>query len=79
MRNGTYPLMFRGRVYNSRDMEMNIIKDYKIPKHVTYQNTLEILMKNMKKMDTITPNQTSKYDFYIKIGNVIFIISARIK
>ena len=32
-----------------RDMEMNTIGDYKIPKHVTNQNTLEILMENMKR------------------------------
>ena len=35
-----------------RDVEMNTIGDYKIPKHVTDQNTLEILIENMKKMDT---------------------------
>lgn len=31
---------------------MNTLGDYKIPKHVTDQNTLEILMENTKKMDT---------------------------
>ena len=31
---------------------MNIIEDYKIPKNVTDQNSLEILIENMKKMDT---------------------------
>ena len=31
---------------------MNTIGDYKIPKQVTNQNTLEILMEIMKKMDT---------------------------
>ena len=30
---------------------MNSIGDYKIPKHITDQNTLEILIENMKKMD----------------------------
>ena len=33
-------------------MEINKIGDYKIPKHVTDQNSLEILIENMKKMDT---------------------------
>lgn len=31
---------------------MHSIGDYKIPKHVIDQNTLEILIENMKKMDT---------------------------
>ena len=35
-----------------RDMEMRIIGDYKIPKHVMDQNTLEILKENRKKIDT---------------------------
>ena len=34
------------------DVEMNTIGDYKIPKHVTDQNILEILMEIMKKMNT---------------------------
>ena len=32
----------------SREVEMNTIGDYKIPKHVTDQNTLEILIENKK-------------------------------
>ena len=32
-----------------RDVEINEIGDYKIPKHGTDQNTLEILIGNMKK------------------------------
>ena len=32
-----------------RDVEMNTIGHYMIPKHVTDQNTLEVLMENMKK------------------------------
>ena len=47
------------------DMEINKIGDYKIPKHVTDQNSLEIPIVNMKKMD-------SEYDFYIKIGNFCY-------
>ena len=35
-----------------RDMEINKIGDHKISKHVTDQNTLEILIENLKKMDT---------------------------
>ena len=34
-----------------RDVEMNAIRDHNILKLVTDQNTLEILMKNLKKMD----------------------------
>ena len=33
-------------------MEINKIGNYKIPKHGTDQNSLEILIENMKKMDT---------------------------
>ena len=33
-------------------MEMRTIGDYKIPKHVMDQNTLEILIENMEKIDT---------------------------
>ena len=33
-------------------MEINKIGDNKIPKHVTDQNSLDILLENMKKMDT---------------------------
>ena len=33
-------------------MKINKIGDYKIPKNVIGQNSLEILIKNMKKMDT---------------------------
>ena len=54
---------------------MNTIGNCKIPKHETDQNTLEILRKDMKKMDTT--NQISKCDFYIKIGNVISTIGAK--
>ena len=32
-------------------MKMNTTGDYKIPKYVTDQNILEILIENMKKMD----------------------------
>ena len=35
-----------------RDVKINAIRDNKIPKHVTDQNTLQILMENMKKMNT---------------------------
>ena len=35
-----------------RDVEMRTIGDYKIPKHIMDQNTLEILIENMKKIDT---------------------------
>ena len=35
-----------------RDMEMRTIGDYKIPKHVMDQNSLEILIESMKKIDT---------------------------
>ena len=35
-----------------RDVERNKIEDYKIPKHVTDQNSFEILIENMNKMDT---------------------------
>ena len=35
-----------------RDVERNKIEDYKIPKHETDQNSLEILIENMNKMDT---------------------------
>ena len=38
----------------------------KIPKHVTDQNTLEILIENMKKMDTEQK--------HIKLQNMIFIL-----
>ena len=40
-----------------RDVEMNTTGVYKIPKNVTDQNTLKILMENIKKMDT-DKNQT---------------------
>ena len=33
-------------------MEMRTIGDYKIPKFVMNKNTLEILIENMKKIDT---------------------------
>ena len=33
-------------------MEMTTIGDYKIPKHVMDQNTMEILIENRKKIDT---------------------------
>ena len=33
-------------------MEIDKIGDYKIPKHVIDKNSLEILIENMKKMDT---------------------------
>ena len=42
---------FAVRVF-CRDVEMNTIEDNNIPKHVPDQNTLEILMENMKKIDT---------------------------
>ena len=47
-----------------RDVERNKIGDYNIPKHVTDQNTLEIQIEYMKKMDaeqqqTKTPNVIS--------------------
>ena len=35
-----------------RDAEINKIGAYKIPNHETDQNSLEILIKNIKKMDT---------------------------
>ena len=35
-----------------RDMEMRTIGGYKISKHVTCQNTLEILIENMEKINT---------------------------
>ena len=41
-----------------RDVEINT-RDYKFPNHVTDQNNLEILIENMKKMDTVI--------FWIKI------------
>ena len=34
-------------------VEINKIGDYKVSKHVTDQNSLEILIENMKKMDTV--------------------------
>ena len=53
---------------------MNTIGDYQIPKHVISQNTLEILTENQENAHKTTENQTSKFDFYIKTGNVIFTI-----
>ena len=47
-------------------MKINKIRDDKIPKHVTDQNSLEILIENMKKMDT-EQQQT-------KPQNMIFIL-----
>ena len=55
---------------------MRTLGDYKIPKHVMGQNTLEILIENMNKIDR-EQHQTSKYDSYIKISNVISIIDTR--
>ena len=54
-----------------RDVESNKIEDYKIPKHVADQNSLEILIKSMKKMD-IEQRQTEpqNMNFFIKIGNI---------
>ena len=50
-----------------RDGGRNTIGDYRIPKHLTDQNTLEILIENMKKMDTEQQQiNTSKCDFCIK-------------
>ena len=49
-----------------RDVEMNTIRGYKIPKHVTDENTLEILIENTKKMNTEQQQ--------IKPQNMIFII-----
>ena len=34
------------------DVEINKIRDNKIPKHASVQNPQEILIENMKKMDT---------------------------
>ena len=45
---------------------MNTIGDYKIPKHITDQNTLELLIENTKKMDTEQQQ--------IKPQNMIFIL-----
>ena len=46
---------------------MNTIGDYRIPKHVTDQNTLELLIENMKRMDTEQQQ--------IEPQNIIFILS----
>ena len=59
-----------------KNVEMNTIGDYKILKHVTYRNTLEILTENEHEHRT-KAIQSSKYDFYTKIGNVISTIGAR--
>ena len=48
------------------DEKINTVGGYKIPKYVTDQNTLEILMDNIKKMDT-EQQQT-------KVQNMILII-----
>ena len=60
------------------DVEINAIEDDKITKHVTDQNTLEILMENTKKMDT-EQQQTKPQNriFNIQIGNIISIVGAR--
>ena len=47
-------------------MEINTIVDYRIPKHVTDQNTLELLIENIKGMDTEQQQ--------IKPQNIIFIL-----
>ena len=59
-----------------RDVEMNTVGNYKIPKHVTDQNSLEILIENIRKMN-IEQQQMSKSDFYIKIHNVISTIGVK--
>ena len=59
-----------------RDVEMNTVGNYKIPKHVTDQNSLEILIENIRKMN-IEQQQMSKSDFYIKIDNVISTIGVK--
>ena len=58
-----------------RDMEMRTIEDYKIPKYVMGQNTLEILIENMKKIDA-EKHQTKPQNM-IKISNVISTIDTR--
>ena len=55
---------------------MNTIGDYKNPKHVTdkiFWNSDRKREENGYK----TINQTSEYDFYMKIGHVISTIGAR--
>ena len=44
-----------------KDVEMNTIGDYKIPKHVTDKNTLEILMENRKKTQNSKLNLTMSF------------------
>ena len=53
---------------------MNTIGNYNIPKHVTDQNSLEILIENMKKIDT-EKQQTKppKTDFYIKMSFLLLV------
>ena len=60
-------------------MEINTTGDFNIPKHLTDQNTLEILMESTNKMDTDQQQiNTTKCDFYIKISNVISTIGAKV-
>ena len=57
-----------------RHVEMNTIRNYKIPKLLIGQNTLEILIENMKKMDTEQQKTKPQNMFFIKIANVILAI-----
>ena len=52
-----------------RQVKMNTMEDHKIPKNATEQNTLEILMKNMKKMDT--EKQQTKHQNVISITKLV--------
>ncbi len=59
---------------------MNTVKDYKIPKYVTDQVSLEILMENMKKMDREQYTKHENVISNIKVGHVISTLGAgRIK
>ena len=58
---------FAGHVF-CRYVEMNKIEDYKIPKHVTDQNSLEILIEKTNKMDTEQqPTEPQNMIFILKL------------
>ena len=57
-----------------RDVEMKAIKEFKIPKHVTDQNTLEILIEKTKKMDTEQQQTKSQIMIFILKLVLLFLL-----
>ena len=57
-----------------RHVEMNTIRDYKILKHLTDQNILEIRTENMKKMNTVQQQSKTQNMFFILELLMLFLL-----